>query len=156
MLVQLDAAKFRSGFDGVPAMQPGQVVDIRKSVANVDGVVIVGLGPESRPRTRGNRNLVDGAGWIGIVGVVRGAIEPEFDLVRQRGTEDVQQLKDSIHRRADPLLQVGNGGRNRLRIDGTVVVEAHEAGGSREKCWSSRSRAEFSFTTCVQEQVSRS
>ena len=59
MLVQLDAAEFRSGFDGVPAMEPGQVVDIRKSVAHVDAVVIVVLDAESRPRTRGNRNLID-------------------------------------------------------------------------------------------------
>ena len=99
MLVQLDAAKFRSGFNGLPAMEPGQVVDIRKTVAHVDGVVVVGLGAESRPGARGNRNLIDGAGCIGVVGVVGRAIVTKLGLIRQGWTEDVQQFEHAIDRR---------------------------------------------------------
>ena len=116
-LVHLNVADLHSGFEGMPAMSPGQVVDPRKRVAHVDAGVIVVLSDKSRPGPRRNRNLINNPGVTVVVLVVGGAIEACLGLVHEVGIEDVQQFQRAIDRRGDLLLQVRRGSRKRLRID---------------------------------------
>ena len=110
VLVQLDLANLHTGLERLQAVLPDNVVKLRERIADIHGVVLIGLRNKAGPGSGRDRNLELRAACIAVVGVVGRAVIPKLQLVRQARAEDVQVLHDAVDGVGHALFQIGRRG----------------------------------------------